>query len=140
MPKSRYSALVKLKKRALDSAEQALVAANNRCSSISSKLHNLYEELYAMTLPTSGTAGELLYTNSLIRAQKQNIAHHQHLLEDAKIAQEKERELFTKARVEHEKFNYLELQEIEQWIKEQKIAESKMLDEVGILIHKKGEK
>lgn len=137
MAKSRYSALVKLKKRALDSAERALIAANNTYSAISNKLNQLYVELSAMNLPHSGTTGEFLYANNLIKAHQQNIAHQQKLLEDAKTLQEKKKELYSSARVEFEKFKYLELQELEQKIKEQKTKESKMLDEIGILIHKK---
>jgi flagellar export protein FliJ len=137
MSKSRYEPLVKLKKKALDTAERALVAANNALSSATDKLSQAYEELSKMTLPTHGNIGKFTQAAAMIHAQHQTIEQCQQTLQSAKHKQHQMRERFKVAMIDYEKFKYLEVQEMNARLKHLKTQEAKMLDEIGTMSYKK---
>lgn len=137
MGKSRYAPLVKLKKKSLDTAERALIGANNTLSSASDKLNRAYEELSRMTLPTKGSVGEFTQATAMIHAQHQSIEECQQALQAAQQRQIQMRERFQSARIDFEKFKYLEVQEMNQHLKQLKEQEAKMLDEIGTMTYKK---
>lgn len=137
MGKSRYAPLVKLKKKSLDTAERALIGANNTLSSASDKLNRAYEELSRMTLPTKGSVGEFTQATAMIHAQHQSIEECQQALQAAQQRQIQMRERFQAARIDFEKFKYLEVQEMNQHLKQLKEQEAKMLDEIGTMTYKK---
>ncbi|WP_298690809.1 flagellar export protein FliJ [uncultured Sulfuricurvum sp.] len=137
MSKSRYEPLVKLKKKSLDSAERALIAANNELSSATDKLSHAYEALSTMALPTRGSVGEFTQAASMIHAQHLSIERCQQALYSAEQKQKTMRESFQKAMVEFEKFKYLEVQEMNAKIKAIKKQEEKMLDEIGTMTFKR---
>lgn len=137
MGKSRYAPLVKLKKKALDSAERALIAANNALSAASDKLNRAYEELSHMRLPVKGSVGEFTQATAMIHAQHQSIEEYQTALQAAQQRQEQMRERFKEAMIDYEKFKYLEVQEMNLHLKEIKDQEAKMLDEIGTMTYKR---
>lgn len=137
MGKSRYEPLVKLKKKSLDSAERALIAANNSLSSASDKLNRAYEELSKMALPTQGSVGEFTQATAMIHAQHQSIEECQNALQAAQQRQEQMRERFKEAMIDYEKFKYLEVQEMNLHLKQLKDQEAKMLDDIGTMTYKR---
>lgn len=137
MAKSRYEPLVKLKKKSLDTAERALIGANNALSSASDKLSRAYEELSHMTLPTHGSVGEFTQATAMIHAQHQSIEEAQQSLHAAQARQLQMRERFQIARIDFEKFKYLEVQEMNARLKHLKDQEAKMLDEIGTMTYKR---
>lgn len=137
MGKSRYAPLVKLKKKSLDTAERALIGANNTLSSASDKLNRAYEELSRMTLPTKGSVGEFTQATAMIHAQHQSIEECQQALQAAQQRQAQMRERFKEAMIDFEKFKYLEVQEMNQHLKQLKEQEAKMLDEIGTMTYKR---
>ena len=137
MGKSRYEPLVKLKKKSLDTAERALIGANNALSSASDKLNRAYEELSLMTLPTQGSVGEFTQATAMIYAQHQSIEEAQKSLQEAQERQLQMRERFQAARIDFEKFKYLEVQEMNAHLKQLKDQEAKMLDEIGTMTYKR---
>lgn len=137
MSKSRYAPLVKLKKKSLDTAERALIGANNALSSASDKLNRAYEELSHMTLPTQGSVGEFTQATAMIHAQHQTIEHCQQTLQTAQQHQIQMRERFKQAMIDYEKFKYLEVQEMNAHLKQIKEQEAKMLDEIGTMTYKR---
>jgi len=139
MSQSRYEPLVKLKKKSLDSAERALIGANNELASATDKLKFSYEELSRMTLPTQGSVGEFTQATAMIHAQHQTIEHYQNKVETAKYNQHQMRERYKAAMIDFEKFKYLEIQEMNARLKHLKAQEAKMLDEIGTMIYKKEE-
>lgn len=139
MAKSRYEPLVKLKKKALDTAERALISANNALSSATDKLNLAYEELSRMSLPTHGNVGEFTQAAAMIHAQHQTIETCQHTLQSAQHRQHQMRERFKAAMIDFEKFKYLEVQEMNMKLKHLKRQEEKMLDEIGTMTYKKEE-
>ncbi|MBV5320130.1 MAG: flagellar FliJ family protein [Sulfuricurvum sp.] len=137
MSKSRYEPLVKLKKKALDTAERALIGANNALSSASDKLNRAYEELSHMSLPTHGSVGEFTQATSMIHTQHQTIEQAQQTLRLAEERQRQVRERFKAAMIDYEKFKYLEVQEMNARLKHLKTQEAKMLDEIGTMTYRK---
>ena len=139
MSKSRYEPLVKLKKKSLDSAERALIGANNELASATDKLKFSYEELSRMTLPTQGSVGEFTQATAMIHAQHQTIEQYRNKVQVAKFNQHQMRERYKAAMIDFEKFKYLEIQEMKARLKHLKAQEAKMLDEIGTMIYKKEE-
>lgn len=137
MGKSRYAPLVKLKKKSLDTAERALIGANNTLSSASDKLNHAYEELSRMSLPTKGSVGEFTQATAMIHAQHQSIEGYQQALQIAQEKQVQMRERFKAAMIDFEKFKYLEVQEMNAQLKQLKDQEAKMLDEIGTMTYKR---
>lgn len=137
MGKSRYAPLVKLKKKALDSAERALIAANNALSAASDKLNRAYDELSHMRLPAKGSVGEFTQATAIIHAQHQSIEGAKDELRSAEQQQSLMREKFKAAMIDYEKFKYLEVQEMNLHLKEIKDQEAKMLDEIGTMTYKR---
>jgi flagellar export protein FliJ len=137
MSKSRYAPLVKLKKKSLDTAERALIGANNELSSASDKLNHAYQELSLMTVPLRGTVGEFTQATAMIHAQHLSIEQCQTRLQTAQEKQVQMRERFKAARIDFEKFKYLEVQEMNANLKLLKDEEAKMLDEIGTMTYKR---
>lgn len=135
--KSKYVPLVKLKKKSLDTAERALIAANNALSSASDKLNHAYEELSRMSLPTKGSVGEFTQASTMIHAQHQSIEQCQQALQTAQQRQLQMQDRFKAALIDFEKFKYLEVQEMNAQLKQLKDQEAKMLDEIGTMTYKR---
>lgn len=135
--KSKYVPLVKLKKKSLDTAERALIGANNALSSASDKLNHAYEELSRMSLPTKGSVGEFTQASAMIHAQHQSIEQCQQALQTAKQRQLQMQDRFKAALIDFEKFKYLEVQEMNAQLKQLKDQEAKMLDEIGTMTYKR---
>lgn len=135
--KSKYVPLVKLKKKSLDTAERALIAANNALSSASDKLNHAYEELSRMSLPTKGSVGEFTQASAMIHAQHQSIEQCQQALQTAQQRQLQMQDRFKAALIDFEKFKYLEVQEMNAHLKQLKDQEAKMLDEIGTMTYKR---
>jgi len=137
--KSRYEPLVRLKKQALDKAEQVLVHANNEVTLSDTALHDAYAHLSSLDSPLNGSIGELFQAQMIVQAQHREIEACRLRIERARINQNSAREAFKFARIEFEKFNYLELQEVEIMMKKIKYEEAKMLDEIGTMTYQKVE-
>lgn len=135
--KSRYEPLVKLKKKALDKAEQQLMNANTEVALSDAVLLTAYAELSSLESPLNGPIGELLQAQMMLQAQHREIEACRLRLERARINQHTAREAFRFSRIEFEKFNYLELQEVEAMMAKVKQEEAKMLDEIGTMTYKK---
>lgn len=137
MGKSRYEPLVKLKKKSLDEAERALIAANNEVAGASDRLNTAYQALASLHLPQSGSIRELSQANMMIQTQHDTIDRCKEMLERAEEKQQTMRERFHASRIDFEKFSYLEVQEVNARIKKIKAQEAKMLDEIGTITYKR---
>ncbi len=137
MGKSRYGSLVKLKKKSMDEAERALIAANNEVAFASDRLNTAYETLSTLSLPSHGSIQQLTQANLMIQAQHTTIEECKEILERTQREQQERREQFERARIDYEKFNYLEIEEIKERIKKIKGQEAKMLDEIGVMSFKR---
>lgn len=136
--KSKYTPLVKLKKKDLDRAERDLIAANNALADASGRLDRAYHILSELSLPTRGSVAELSQSQMMIQAQHTTIAQCKERLAEAENQQIQMQNRFKSAMIEYEKFKYLELQETQAHIAKIKKEEAKMLDEIGIMTYKGG--
>jgi len=134
--KSKYTPLVKLKKKELDASEQEVIKANRAFQDATSALEDSYVFLATLSLPSSGSIGELLQIQSIIAAQHETIAQCTQALALAKAHQLQTKRQFKKAMIEYEKFNYLQTQELEAHKAKIKKEEAKMLDEIGVITYK----
>ena len=135
--KSKYTPLVKLKKRDLDHAERDLVSANSTLALASMALDNAYILLQSLGLPTSGTVSEFTQSQMLIQAQHYEIEQCAHNLVKAQQNLSQMQQRFKNAMIEYEKFKYLELQETQAYSVKIKKEEAKMLDEIGVMTYKR---
>lgn len=134
MEKSRYALLVKLKKKSLGDAERELIAANNDAAAAAERLSHAYEVLRTLSIPLQGSTRELSRSNAMIRVQHTLIHQHKEALETAQNNQQQKRELYNRALVEFEKFNYLEALELGERKKKFREQEAKIMDELGAMI------
>jgi flagellar export protein FliJ len=135
--KSKYTPLVKLKKRDLDHAERDLVSANSTLTLAALALDNAYLLLQSLGLPTSGTVSEFTQSQILIQAQHYEIEQCAYNLVTAQQNLSQMQQRFKAAMIEYEKFKYLELQETQAHNVKIKKEEAKMLDEIGVMTYKR---
>ncbi len=134
--KSKYTPLVKLKKKELDKCEQEVIKANRAFQDATNALEDSYLFLATLSLPSSGSIGELLQIQSIITAQHQTIEENTQALAMTTAHQLQTKRRFKKAMIEYEKFNYLQTQELNAYQAKIKKEEAKMLDEIGVITYK----
>jgi flagellar export protein FliJ len=135
--KSKYTPLVKLKKRELDRAEGDLISANNALTRANNALDSAYLLLSSLSLPSSGTVHEFTQSQIMIQAQHYEIEQCADMLAKAKEQQDRMQRQFKLSMIEYEKFKYLEYQETQAHIAKTKKEEAKMLDEIGVITYKR---
>lgn len=135
--KTRYSSLVSVKKNTMQKSERALQSANAKLNSATVALEISFNELQNITTPQTGQIAEFLSSRTLLDAQRTMIKHNEEWVEFVKneIIQAKEQLKFDM--VEFEKFNYLELEEVQKVLKKIKDQEAKDLDEVALMTYDK---
>ena len=133
--KTRFSPLVTLKKSAVDKSERVVQSANVDLNSATMALQLSYNLLSDIEIPRSGNVSSLLASRTLLSSQRDLIQHNHNWVDFAKNQVELAKEQLKLDMIEHEKFKYLEIQEIKKMIKEQKIKEAKELDEVALMTY-----
>ena len=113
------------------------MSANAEVTLSDTALFNAYTELSTLESPLNGPIGELIQAQMIFQAQHRDIQLCRLRVERARANQQSAREAFRLSRIEFEKFNYLELQEVEAKIAKAKYEEAKMLDEIGTMTYKK---
>lgn len=134
--KSKYTPLVKLKKKELDKCEQEVIRANFGFNNATAALEESYTLLSTLSLPANGSMGEFLQMQSMVAVQHLTIEQNTQALAMAKAHQLQAKRQFKKAMIEYEKFNYLQTQELEAHKAKIKKEEAKMLDEIGVITYK----
>ncbi len=135
--KSKYSPLVKLKKKELDRVERDLIRANNVFSAASTAVDDAYILLSTLSLPDHGSVSMLLQSQAMIQAQHIEIQQCVDRLALAKAQQLQIGRQFKASMIEYEKFKYLETQEMQAHMVKTKKEEAKMLDEIGVITYKR---
>lgn len=133
--KTRFSPLVKLKKNSMQKSEQFLQKANANLLNANSALENSYTFLKDIEAPKSGTIKEMLASRTLLNSQREVINHNKGWVNFAANQVQEAKKQLKLDMIEHEKFQYLELQEIKIEIKNRKVKEAKDLDEVALMTY-----
>lgn len=138
--KTRFSSLVILKKNTMDKSERVVQKANADLNSASMALEMSYDLLQNVNTPQSGTMSEFLANRTLISSQRELIKHNQEWVRFSQNQVSQAKEQLKSDMIEHEKFKYLELEEIKKVLKKRKIEEAKELDEVALMTHSRNNK
>lgn len=135
--KTRYSSLVTVKKSTMQQSERVLQSANADLNSASMALKLSYSSLNDVTFPQMGKMSAMLASKTLLQSQRELIIHNKEWQDFAQNQVQLAKEKLQKDMIEYEKFNYLDLKEIEKILKVIKLQESKDLDEVALMTHTK---
>jgi len=133
--KTRFSSLVALKKSAMERSEQALQNANKDLNSAKEALELSYNSLNDLQLPKTGKMADMLASRVLVNSQRGDIKHNQDWINFAQNQVNQAKEKLKSTMVEHEKFKYLEVEEIKKIMKEIKLQEAKDLDEIALMTY-----
>jgi flagellar biosynthesis chaperone FliJ len=130
---TRFTSLVKLKKSNMQKSERLVQQANADLNSAATALKISYDSLKDVEAPESGTMNDFLASRTLLESQRGLIRHNTEWLEYAKKQVQLAKNKLKQDTIEHEKFKYLELEEIKKELKKIKDKESKAMDEVALM-------
>jgi len=132
---TKFTSLVKLKKSTMQKSERLVQKANADLNSAAMALKISYDSLKDVQAPSSGNMGDFLASRTLLDSQRGLIKHNNEWVTYAKDQVESAKQRFKFDMMEHEKFKYLELEEIKKEIKRLKDKEAKDLDEVALMTY-----
>ncbi|MEN4053510.1 MULTISPECIES: flagellar export protein FliJ [Sulfurimonas] len=135
--KTRFSALVSLKKNAMQKSERVVQNANKNLFNAKEALRESLAELQNIPAPQQGIISDFLANRTLLDSQRAVISHNESWVEYAQKELLEAKEQLKRDMIEYEKFNYLELQEIEKMLQAKKLQETKDLDEVALMTYSK---
>ena len=124
----------------MDKSERVVQSANADLNSATMALKLSYNSLSDIELPQSGTVSKMLASRSLLCTQRDLIQNNHDWVYFAKNQVELAKKQLKLDMIEHEKFKYLELEEIKKILKERKFQEAKDLDEVALMTYGQKEK
>ena len=133
--KTRFSSLVSVKKNIMNKSEQVLQKANLNFNNANEALRESLQSLQEIGTPKSGQISEFLANRTLLEYQRSIIQHNEDWVEYLKREILEIKEQLKHDMIEYEKFKYLEVQEIQKILKEEKIKDAKDLDEVALMTH-----
>ncbi|MEA2099824.1 MAG: flagellar export protein FliJ [Campylobacterota bacterium] len=133
--KTRFSSLVTLKKSAMEKSEQVLQNANKDLESATTVLEQSYTSLSNLESPQTGKMADMLASRMLVNSQRGSIAHNQEWITYAQNKVNHAKQELKLTMVEHEKFKYLEIEEIKKKLKDIKTQEAKDLDEIALMTY-----
>jgi len=131
--KTRYSSLVAIKKNEMQKKEQVVQEANSALLHAKRELEQSFQQLQNIQLPQKGSISTFLVSRHLLDAQRALIQHNQQWYNYAQNELNRAKEGLKKAMIEYEKFKYLEVQEIEAIVLQEKKKEAKSLDEIALM-------
>lgn len=133
--KTRFTSLVKLKKNKMKKSEEFLQKANVNLNSASTALESSYLLLKDLETPSKGSMREMLSSRVLFNSQMETIKHNKEWVDFAANQVTQAKNQLKKDMIEHEKFQYLEFEEIKNELKKRKIKEAKDLDEIALMTY-----
>lgn len=133
--KTRFTPLVKFKKNTMQKSEQFLQKANANLNSAAIALELSYSSLEDVEPPKNGRMSDMLASRVLLGSQRELINHNKEWVEFASNQVNQAKKQLKVDMMEHEKFQYLELQEIKQEFKKRKAQETKNLDEIALMAY-----
>lgn len=134
---TRFTSLVTLKKSTMEKSQQSVQKASKDLQSAQEALTSSYDILNDITLPKNGSIASMLASRELQQRQRETIVHNHKWVEYASSQLDLAKQQLKKDMIEHEKFKYLELEEIKKVLKKRKLQEVKELDEVALMTFKK---
>jgi len=133
--KTRFTSLVKLKKNKVQNSEQFLQKASVNLNSAATALELSNHTLKDLESPKKGTIGEMLASRVLFHSQMDVINHNKEWVDFAVNQVEQAKKQLSVDMMEHEKFQYLDFEEIKAELKKRKYKEAKDLDEIALMTY-----
>lgn len=131
--KTQYSSLVKIKKERLEMMEKAVQSCHQTIAQVKENIEKSYEQLRSIEAPEKGDFALFRQMQLLKHRAQDEIGFNKHNLVIAENGLIKAMQQLKTANIEHEKFKYLETNEIEKVLKAQKLKEAKELDEIALI-------
>lgn len=132
--KTKFTAVVKLRKKKVDDLENSLFKMDAMINKAKEQLAQNQEKYHAMHSPEGGHFSALLAFEDLKKAFRYEIKG----IKDSITAMINQRNMllgqFKEANAEYEKMKYLENEEIKKIMKAKAVKESKELDEIGVML------
>ncbi|MBE0514055.1 MAG: flagellar FliJ family protein [Sulfurimonas sp.] len=119
----------------MQKSEQSLQKANANLNSAAIALELSYNSLEDVEPPKSGKMSDMLASRVLLGSQRELILHNKEWVSFASNQVTQAKKQLKVDMMEHEKFQYLELQEIKQELNKRKVAEAKNLDEIALMAY-----
>ncbi len=113
--------------------EKSVQSCHHTISLIKTKIEDSYAELRSMEMPKGGDFSVFRQMQLLKHRVQDEIQFNKYNLQVAENALHKAMQQLKTANIEHEKFKYLETNEIEKILKAEKVKEAKALDEVALI-------
>ena len=135
--KTKFDQLINAQKRKLDMCEMQIVRHNNEIAALQSQISAHIDQISKMQIPKGGSFDVFLQANARKRVLVSDIDSHQAHISAHKAEISKLEVLYRALYLEYEKLKHIQEKERENIIKAFKKRESKELDEIAILLHKK---
>ncbi|MBU1657751.1 flagellar export protein FliJ [bacterium] len=119
----------------MQQSERAVQKANANLNSAALALEISYTSLKNIQSPQSGSMAEMLAARTLLKSQRNMINDNKEWIDFARSQVNEAKEQLKSDMIEHEKFKYLELDEIKKILKKRKLQETKELDEVALMTY-----
>ena len=113
--------------------EKSVQSCHQTIAILKDKIEASYNELRSIKIPDHGDFSLFRQVQLLKHRVQDEIGFNKHNLMLAENALLKAMQQLKTANIEHEKFKYLETNEIEKVLKAQKLKESKDLDEIALI-------
>lgn len=132
--KTKFSELLKVKKRKVDEVENRLLDFRNQKNRVYLQIEEIDRDISSLKIPKSGdfTKITLSYAHLSNLSNQKKLKIEETLSLEAQI--EVEKELYKKANIDFEKIKYLDNLEIKKVLLQMKIQESKDMDEIANIL------
>ena len=132
--KTKFDAIVKIKAERADKIKRDIQKINRAILEITEKQEELRESLFRFSLPKSGSFSKIIQAKEMQNILKSEIEKY-----DSQISmlQNRKKDLLEElknAEIEYEKMKYLQGEEIKKIIKQNRLKESREIDEIAILL------
>ena len=138
MVKAKFDSILKIKKVKVEEIENRIAKLNSQIELLNSQLSQTERELKEMHYPIRGNFALISQFKLLQNSKLNEISNIKSELQQLFIKKEKLILELKEAKLEHEKIDYLRKEEISKYIKKEKEREKREIDEIAIMLHKRG--
>ncbi len=138
MVKTKFDSILKIKKVKVEEIENRIAKLNSQIELLNSQLSQTERELKEMHYPIRGNFALISQFKLLQNSKLNEISNIKSELQQLFIKKEKLILELKEAKLEYEKIDYLRKEEISKYIKKEKEREKREIDEIAIMLHKRG--
>lgn len=132
--KTKFDALLKVKKQDLERCELQIIKNNNLIASKYQELDGILQELSDIEVPQSGSFSDFKMIQEIKKMLVTQIDSTQNEISALKNTAQSLQGTYKRASIEYEKIKYLKENEIKKKIQILKTSESKQMDEIALML------